>query len=589
MTKVKISSRVRAAFIVAGILIVSAGSSLSLKLFIKNHSQTITSSTFPTKGSVDLLGSQSQWNMEGAKKVGSKLEIGYTGSSIVHQDGSPGALNPPVNLFGSYLQVTGGFSITTNFSSNPNNTIAFSFYGTPPLIEDEFRAEIGTLDVQIHDNSLTVTVSDQQYGSNAELLHVSIKPGNNHSFTVSDKDGELSFSVDNKTISKTMSDQNIFSTKTVWFGMDELTAGSSYLLNQLQAVGQKGGKVRLVDTGSIKLPSSSNGLAALAQRIRPGFIVGAAVAAGPLVSDPAYQQLIGDNFNYWTIENDSKMQFIHPLPGNSASSYNFGDTDGIINVAEQSGKKIDGHAILFGEALPAWVQKLSATDPEALKQVMIDHIAAVATHEKGKVASWDLNELLADSNTPTGQFGMRLTPWYKAMGPSYVVSAIKTLRKVDPYVKIRVNEFGMESNPDRGNQLMTLLTYLRDNGAPVDVVGFQAHIDSGDTNATDSHIDIASLEQSFNSFASIGVETRVTELDVSNTPQEYPVYADIFTACLQSPNCKGVTVWDPTDKYSSGAAIASNGQIEYSTGAAWDVNEQPTEAINYIRDVLMRQ
>jgi len=535
---------------------------------------------------IDLLTSHDHWQMEGAKYQSGKLVISATNSSIVHQDGSPGIVNPPVNLFGTRLNVKGDFAINTTLTG-VNATAEVSLYGKPPLIEDEERAEEGTLDIKLYNNTFTAYVSDQQHGKNAEKLIKTIKPAGTHTIRVADIGGNLNFTIDNKSTGY-MSDQGIFKSGNLWFGMDALSSGSKFDVTRLVAKGQGNGQVSVVDTRSLTIPhNSAEGFVALAQKVRPGFIVGAAVAPGPLVSDSTYRKILGENYNGISIENASKFQFIHPLPGNSPSDYNFSDMDGIVAMARKNGLKIHGHAIVFGEALPAWVQDIAKTNPSALKQVLINHITTVASHYKGEVDSWDLNELLADYDAPAGTLGMRENVWYKAMGPQYAVIAAKALRAADPNAKICINDFGMESDDDRFNQMIDLIKYLRDNGAQVDCVGFQAHIDDGDTNAADTHIDVAKLRSRIRTLAALGVKARISELDVSNTPSEYSVFGDVFEACLEEPNCSGVTTWGFTDEFSSAGNTTANGIFEPGTGLPWNVYMQPTPAVADIEKALI--
>lgn len=540
----------------------------------------------PLVGSpLDPLAAGSNWQLAGVTTGGASdlLNVSSTNLAIVNQDGTPNQINPPVNLFGERLQVTGDFQVTYKLSGVSADS-QVSLYGTPPLIEDEFRAEIGTLDMEINGSAFTVTVRNQNSSNNVENLSATITASTNHLVVVSDIKGKLSFAVDNQTVGSQISDMNIFKTGNVWFGFDALASGSAFQVNQLSPQGLDGGTVTVVNTVP-QITELPTGFAALAQKIRPGFLIGAAVAPGPMVADSTYDSILG-NYNAVTAENVSKFQFIQPLPGNVPSDYNFADMDGVVDMALKAKMTVQGGPLVFGEANPAWVQSVAKNDPSALQNVMVNHITTVMEHYVGTVSSWDvIDEPLADYDTTPGLDGLRQNIWYNAMGPSYIALALKAAHAANPSAQLWINDFGMESDASRFAQMVTLIKILKAEGAPLTGIGFEAHIDSGDTNSSDTHINISALESRFQTLASMGLKARVSELDVSSE-SEYPVFGDVMTACLAESNCVGVTTWGVTNKYSSGGTLEPNGIFDSGIGLPWDDQEQPLPPVSYIDQAL---
>jgi endo-1,4-beta-xylanase len=303
------------------------------------------------------------------------------------------------------------------------------------------------------------------------------------------------------------------------------------------------------------------------------------------VSDPTYRKLLG-NFNSITPENVAKFQFIHPLPGQLPMDFNFAEMDALVSIAKKAGMKVHGHALVFGEANPQWVQSVARDDPGALKGIMINHIATVVSRYKGEIEGWDVvDEPLADYGAPSGQFGLRENIWYKAMGPEYIVAALKAAHAADPSTGLWLNDFGMESDPDRFQEMVTLVRWLQAQKVPLTGIGFEAHIDDGDTTDNDTQISIPMLESRLDTLKSLGLKARFSELDVTNA-SEYPVFGDVVRACLARSNCTGVTTWGITDKYASSGTVNGDGSYSTGVGLPWDSNERPTPAVGYIRQAL---
>ena len=580
--------------VIAGLSIIVIGLSLigytklssGVNALSRINRRSIARNTNLVTNSVNLIGAGTNWQLAGVtqQSIPSQLIVANMNMSIVNQDGTPGQINPPANLYGTRLKVNGDFQVTVSLS-NVNADSQVSLYGTPPLIEDEFRAEIGTLDMEINGNVFKATVRNQNSNRNVENLETTITTSANHTIIVTDSHGKLNFSIDNQTLGSQISDMNIFKTGNVWFGFDALTAGSAFDINQLSAQSFNGGTVNVTDSQAQQITELPTGFAALAQIIRPGFLIGAAVAPGPMVSDSTYDNILG-NFNAVTTENVGKFQFIHPLAGNDLSDYNFADMDAVVNMALKADMKVQGHALVFGEANPAWVQSIALNDPSQLQQVMVDHITTVMKHYIGRVNSWDvIDEPLADYDTDPGIYGLRKNIWYNAIGPDYIAVALNAAHAANPSAQLWINDFGMESDNSRFAQMVDLIKQLQSEGVPLTGIGFEAHIDNGDTNAPDTHIDINQLRSRFQTLNSMGLLARVSELDVSNK-SEYPVFGDVMTACLDESNCVGVTTWGLTNKYSSGGSMDSNGIFYSGIGLPWSDKEQPLPPVSYINQAL---
>jgi endo-1,4-beta-xylanase len=140
-----------------------------------------------------------------------------------------------------------------------------------------------------------------------------------------------------------------------------------------------------------------------------GRLVGAAVYSSALATDPTYSGAVGRHFNSLTAEYEMKWDPVQRTPG----AYDFSGGDAIVAFAESRGMRVKGHALVWHQALPSWVEPLS---PPELRIALEDHIRTVAGHYRRRVYAWDVvNEAIDDT-----QPGLRSTVFSRGLGPDYV-------------------------------------------------------------------------------------------------------------------------------------------------------------------------
>jgi endo-1,4-beta-xylanase len=256
-----------------------------------------------------------------------------------------------------------------------------------------------------------------------------------------------------------------------------------------------------------------------------GRYFGTAIAASRL-GDSTYSTIAGREFNMITAENEMKPDATEPNRG----QFNFNSGDQIYNWATQRGLKVRGHTLAWHAQQPGWMQSLSGS---SLRQAMIDHINGVMAHYKGKLAAWDV------VNEAFNEDGSRRSSNLQGTGNDWIEVAFRTARAADPSVKLCYNDYNIENATYA--KTVAVLNMVRDfkaRGVPIDCVGLQTHFTGGSSLP-------GNFQTTLSSFAALGVDVALTEVDVTNSSTSQ--YAGLTQACMNVPRCLGITVWGVRD------------------------------------------
>ena len=146
--------------------------------------------------------------------------------------------------------------------------------------------------------------------------------------------------------------------------------------------------------------------------------------------------------------------------------------------------------------------------------------------------------------------------WGYYCGMDYAVKAFEYARtyadKVNPDIKLFVNDYNLEVSPAKLAKLIEFVEYIDNNGAHVDGIGTQMHVSA--KNITREQVDAM-----FQTLAKTGKLIRITELDVAlgtaaPSVEEQQLQADVYQMILESffeniPEAQqhGITIWSLTD------------------------------------------
>ncbi|KAK3936655.1 glycoside hydrolase superfamily [Diplogelasinospora grovesii] len=324
------------------------------------------------------------------------------------------------------------------------------------------------------------------------------------------------------------------------------------LVSASRGSGSSSHDARPVRVLSIRQEAQSEGLHSL--MVAAGKLFFGTATDTNLFNDTAYQSIAtnANEFGLHVPENSQKWQPTEPVEG----QFDFVNPDTVASRARAQGQMFRCHTLTWHSQLPNFVQTTQWTR-ETLTLAIQTHITNTVTHFKGQCYSWDVvNEALNDNGT------MRNDVFFRTLGTDYLAISFLAARAADPGAKLYYNDFNLETLQAKADGAVRIIQLLQQqqqstSGAVVtpvvDGVGFQAHFNVGQTpNKT-------SLMATMSRFVAMGLEVSFSELDIAHTRlpateaalrQQAEDYVTVVDACLSTPRCVGITVWEFTDKYS---------------------------------------
>ncbi|MDO9379016.1 MAG: endo-1,4-beta-xylanase [Nocardioidaceae bacterium] len=501
-----------------------------------------------------------------------------TDRSIVEQDGGGGQPDPPVNLAGTHLVGAGDFTLDTSFTGVTADA-TLSLYDSPPVVSDEFRIEPAGLHLTLDGDDLEIALFDGSTPRDA----TSPQPAEEDRVRLADPGAELSvhrlgdrleITSDGTTVS-VLSRGDVLDSGELWLGLS--SDGGSFTVSSL-TVSASGDSLAAAGPVAADAERSPDGLQALAARSRPDFLVGAAVALGPLVSDEDYAEELVGNVGGLTPENAMKPQALSPRQG----EYHFEEADALLDLAESKGIAVHGHTIAFTEAMPRWMQDLptdTEEDRRASAEALLDYVTTVVTHFRGRLHSLDVVNEPFDVDQGTD---LQENTWLRVFGETYPVVVSRAVHDADPDVQQFINENGADVPGPRQDALRRLALDTSARGGHIDGVGLQAHVYDLDTDAVSAD----DLATTFDAFQDAGLVVRISENDVTDDQGQdvqAEQYATILGACLRSEVCVSYTTWGVDDRYDW--FVDDDGGLQQGHDLLFDDGE-PTPAYDAMRTVL---
>ncbi len=273
-----------------------------------------------------------------------------------------------------------------------------------------------------------------------------------------------------------------------------------------------------------------------------GRHIGTAVVVPALREEARYRDILAREFDLVTTEDTLKFAPVHPAP----EQYAFAGGDAIVDFAQAHGLQVRGHTLVWHHQLPDWLTQGGFSRDELLT-LLHTHIQTVVQHYRGRIVAWDVvNEAIADDGT------LRDTFWLRGIGPEYLDLAFRWTHEADPDARLFLNDFGGEGLGRKSDAIYALVRRLRQDGVPLDGVGFQMHI------APERAPGTVNIAANIDRLAALGVEVHITEMDVrlplpvtaEALESQARLYRDILDVCLRADACTALVFWGFTDRHS---------------------------------------
>ena len=227
------------------------------------------------------------------------------------------------------------------------------------------------------------------------------------------------------------------------------------------------------------------------------------------ISVPQQADLVKQEFNSITAENDMKPVSVHPAEG----VWKWGTADSIANFCRQNGIKLRGHCLCWHSQFADWMfvdKKGKEVTKEVFYERLREHIHTVVNRYKDIVYAWDVvNEAMADDGPGMRRPGAspyRQSRHFKLCGDEFIAKAFQFAREADPNALLFYNDY---STVDEGKRerIYNMVKKMKDAGVPIDGIGMQGHYNI-------YFPDEAQLEKAINRFSELVKHIHITELDL---------------------------------------------------------------------------
>ncbi|XP_022137962.1 uncharacterized protein LOC111009247 [Momordica charantia] len=268
--------------------------------------------------------------------------------------------------------------------------------------------------------------------------------------------------------------------------------------------------------------SSSSGTFIKVRQMKNSFPFGTCISRTNIDNEDFVNFLV-KNFNWAVFGNELKWYWTEPQQGN----FNYKDADELLDLCKSHNIETRGHCIFWDVqgTVQQWIQSLNNNDMMVAVQ---NRVTDLLTRYKGKFMHYDVNNEMLH-----GSF------YQDHLGKDIRANMFKTANKLDPSALLFVNDYHVEDGCDAKScpeRYIEQILELQEQGAPVEGVGIQGHIDSPVGPIVSSGLDKMGI---------LGLPIWFTELDVSSI-NEY-IRADDLEVMLREafahPAVEGVMLW----------------------------------------------
>ncbi len=294
------------------------------------------------------------------------------------------------------------------------------------------------------------------------------------------------------------------------------------------------------------------------EQVNSEFRWGTAVSASAL-NDYRVLRNLHQYFNSITFENEMKWDAYerNAASGNAAQKERIERVQSIPAFGSSGQFRVRGHAVLWGSQMPQRIRNWDANDVDGLREAIDQHIEDyLSDFEPFGIDNHDFyNEPgnqrdLIRKILPNASFNWSATANVASQAEiDEIVSWFQRGKEVDPDAKFFINEYNIMNdwtgNHDRVRAYKAFIDALRDNGAVIDGIGVQSHMDR--------FIPYERLLERFDILSEPtpgglpGLPIEVTELDINpnvmSLEREGEQVEAMLRAAFEHPAVQGVTMW----------------------------------------------
>ena len=230
---------------------------------------------------------------------------------------------------------------------------------------------------------------------------------------------------------------------------------------------------------------------------------------------------------------------------------------GLIAWCREHDMTLRGHLLIWPgfERLPEGYD-LYKTDPAAFRRDLISHIEKTVNLYPDAFSEWDvLNEPYTEH------------AFMDLLGKEVVLEWFETARKANPHFLTYINDYGIlsENNLEHRDNYYGWITYLTENNAPLDGIGFQGHFRNP--------IPPALILERIDHFASFGKRMQITEFDFAHSDPELQArfFEDFVTLIYSHPQMEALINWIYLeDDFRPEAALYRTDFTPTAMGKVWE-------------------
>lgn len=262
-------------------------------------------------------------------------------------------------------------------------------------------------------------------------------------------------------------------------------------------------------------------------------LIGSGAISPPYLNDSQFANVLSEQFNSLSSENELKWSSINPSKG----VYNWATIDRLVDFADQNEMVVKGHGLISGSFNPDYV--LDISDATTLRSAMQTHFDAVLQRYHGKLDRWDV----VTEALQTQGGGLQNNTFLKVLGPDYVGEAFRIAHRADPSATLFLCENQVETLSGKRQELYELVSGLVAEGVPVHGIALQMHI-------TEVAPEPGVITEIADSYRALGLETTIAEMDVHtyDLDKQAGIYAAVIAESLQA-GITDISFWGFTDKH----------------------------------------